>query len=358
LAERRASLDRFVDAAEFADSALAFFRAQCETIPGYGRYARHLGRGPEQVNDWRDIPPAPVSAFRSHDLSAAILGREEVTFETSGTTISGPGRVRLQDTSMYWTTLCSGFSLHILPDDATLHAVVFGPRRAEAPRSSLWFMADVVARSLCEGATWIVEGGDPLWERADAELNRSVSEKCPVLLFGTTLLFLAYFERCEREGIRFELPKGSRAMDTGGAKATGTEIRREEVKAAFRRVLGIPPTHVVNEYGMTEMGSQFYEDTLRAHHKRRTARSGFTIEPWVRTRVFDPRTMRECEPGKPGILVHYDLANIEIPFAIQTEDVGSIRDGRLFLEGRLPEAERRGCSLPFEKFVEQERKRS
>jgi hypothetical protein len=108
----------------------------------------------------------------------------------------------------------------------------------------------------------------------------------------------------------------------------------------------------VNEYGMTEMGSQFYEDHLRALHRGRPAKPGFTIAPWVRTRVFDPQTMRECAPGKSGYLVHYDLTNREIPLAIQTEDVGSVRDGRLTLQGRLPEAERRGCSLPFEKFID------
>ena len=47
--------------------------------------------------------------------------------------------------------------------------------------------------------------------------------------------------------------------------------------------------------------------------------------------------------------------NLEIPLAIQTEDVGQVAAGRLHLEGRLPEAERRGCSLPFERFVERER---
>ena len=339
----------------FPEHALLLFKRQCYTIPEYGRYARHLGRGPEHVRDWREIPPVPVSAFRSHDLSAATPGTEIVTFETSGTTISRPGRVRLRDTLWYQTSLSLGFSRHVLPDDTTLYAVVFGPARSEAPRSSLWFMAHVVTQYGARG-TWVVANGEPRWERADAELNRSVSENRPVLLFGTTLLFQAYFERCDREGIRFELPEGSRAMDTGGAKGTGIEIRRDDVKGAFQRVLGIPPTHLVNEYGMTEMGSQFYEDTLRAHHERRPARPGLGIEPWVRTRVLDPETMLECDPGKSGLLVHYDMASVEIPLAIQTEDVGNVRDGRLTLEGRLPEAERRGCSLPFEKFVALERR--
>ena len=355
LAEQRASLDRFARDEEFSESALSTFRAQCDVNPEYGRYARHLGRGPEQVSDWRDIPPVPVSAFRSHDLSSAIHGREEVIFETSGTTISRPGRVRLQNTFMYSTVLRAGFAAHLLPDGGDLSAVVFGPTWTEAPRSSLWFMADVVARSLCAGATWVVERGEPRWERADADLERATRERRAVLLFGTTLLFQAYFERCDRESVRFQLPHGSRAMDTGGAKGTGIEIRRDDVRASFHRVLGIPSTHLVNEYGMTEMGSQFYEDTLRARCRRRAVRPGFTIEPWVRTRVFDPHTMRECDPGEPGVLVHYDLANVEIPLAIQTEDVGAVRDGRLELKGRLPEAERRGCSLPFERFLEQER---
>jgi hypothetical protein len=344
--------DADTDDIQFSNSALSLFRTQCRSIPEYGRYARHLGRGPEQVLHWKDIPPVPVSAFRSHDLSEAWPGTERVTFETSGTTISRPGRIRLSDTNGYESSLRMSFEAHLLADGARLPIIVFGPTREEAPRSSLWFMADVVARSLCDGATWVVESGEPRWDRADEELRRAVWGKRPVLLLGTSLLFLAYFERCDREGIRFELPEGSRAMDTGGAKATGREIRREDVKAAFERVLAIPSTHLVNEYGMTEMGSQFYEDHLRALHRGRPAKPGFTIAPWVRTRVFDPRTTRECAPGESGYLVHYDLTNREIPLAIQTEDVGNVLAGRLTHQGRLPEAERRGCSLPFEKFID------
>jgi hypothetical protein len=341
----------------FADLALRSFRLQCESIPEYGAYARHMGAGPDGVRDWREIPAVPASAFRSHDLSARSEGDEAVTFETSGTTISLPGRVRLRSTELYEASLSRNFARHLLPDRAALQAIIFGPPRSEAQQSSLWFMADHVARELCAGATWIVEGGEPRWERADEELARSVAERRPVLLLGTTLLFHAYFARCAREGVRFALPAGSRAMDTGGAKGTRVEIRRDEVEAAFARVLAIPPSHVVNEYGMAEMGSQFYQDTLLATKERRRARPGFVIPPWVRTRVLDPETMRERPRGVPGLLVHYDLANLEIPLAIQTEDVGARAESRLTLEGRLPEAERRGCSLPFERFLERERER-
>ena len=340
---------------DFSIEAIRTFVFQQDVIPDYGAYARHLGLETRDCRLWKDIPAVPVSAFRSHDLSASPSEGETTTFETSGTTISRPGRVRLTDTSIYEASVSRNFVRHLLSDGARLHAVIFGPAKAEAPHSSLWFMADHLVRELCAGGTWVVQGGEPNWKRADEEFERAQAGGQPLLLFGTTLLFQAWFERCDREGIRFQLPRGSRAMDTGGSKGAAFDISRETVQDSFERVLGIPATHAVNEYGMAEMGSQFYGDSLLAAHEGRAPCPGFAIPPWVRTRVLDPETMRDVPEGKSGVLVHYDLANLEIPLAIQTEDVGSVAAGRLRLEGRLPEAERRGCSLPFERFVERER---
>ena len=338
----------------FADLALRSFWLQCQAIPAYGAYARHVGRAPEQVRDWRDIPPAPASAFKTHDLSAAPEGAG-ILFETSGTTISQPGRVRLSSTDLYETSLLENFAEHLLPDGAMLDAVVFGPTRAAAPHSSLWFMVDRVVSFFCGGAAWGVAGGEPNWDWLDAALEQASAEGEPVLLLGTTLLLHAYFERCDRRGIRFPLPRGSRAMDTGGAKGIRIALERAAIEADFARVLGISATHLVNEYGMAEMGSQFYDDSYLATHERRAIRPGKRIPPWVRTRVLDPETMGEVADGVSGVLVHYDLANLEIPLAIQTEDLGARQGDRLLIEGRLPEAERRGCSLPFERFAERER---
>ena len=349
----------------FSDLALRSFRVQCEAIPAYGAYARHLGRGPDEVHDWREIPPVPASAFKEHGLSAAPGGSSDpvtpappgAVFETSGTTITRPGRVLLTSTRLYEASLLTSFARHLLPSGERLQAIIFGPTRAESPHSSLWFMADRIAATLCDAPSWIVEQGEPRWERADADLARACAERRPVLLLGTTLLFHAYFERCDRKRLRAALPPGSRAMDTGGAKGTRVELRRDDIAASFLRVLGIPRTHLVNEYGMAELGSQFYEDTLLSSHERRAARPGFGMPPWVRTRVLDPESMREVPEGRPGLLVHYDLANLEVPLTIQTEDLGARFGSRLLLEGRLPEAERRGCSLPFEQFLERERVR-
>jgi hypothetical protein len=221
-------------------------------------------------------------------------------------------------------------------------------------------MADRVARQLARPGRdadspprtlWIVRDGTPRWDLADQALGRAASQGTPLLLLGTTLLFMAYFERLAASGRRLALPDGSRAMDTGGAKGLRSEFSRAEVETAFALHLGVPPSHLVNEYGMAELGSQFYDDRLRAAHEGRSPRAGKQIPPWVRTRVLDPETMAELPEGRPGILVHYDLANLELPLAIQTEDLGARVADRLLLEGRLPGSDLRGCSLQFEQFV-------
>ena len=337
--------------------AIPLFQRQASCISPFAAYLRYLDVDPERITDWRDIPPVPASAFKSHDLSAAppeVDGRPGspgVVFETSGTSVSRPGRVRLSDTGLYEASLLSSFERHLLPDGARLRAIVFGPTRDDAPRSSLWFMVDRVAREFATGTIHVMHENAPRWETADEQLARAATEDEPVLLLGTTLFFMAYFERLATLGRSIVLPKGSRAMDTGGAKGLHAEFAPDTVAAAFERFLAIPRSHVVNEYGMAELGSQFYDDTLLAHHEGREPSPGKRIPPWVRTRVLDPETMQEVAEGEPGLLVHYDLANLEIPLAIQTEDIGRRTGDSLQLQGRLIGAEPRGCSLTFERFL-------
>ncbi|MGE5177810.1 MAG: hypothetical protein ACM3PF_01815 [Bacteroidota bacterium] len=334
---------------------LRSFRAQVASIPPYAAYVRHLGVDPARVARWQEIPPVPCSAFKSHDLSAAPEGAGGVTFETSGTTISQPGRVHLSDTALYEVSLLRNFERHLLSDGVRLRTIVFGPSGTDAPHSSLWFMVDRAVREFGLEASYIVQHGDPRWKAADDAIRLAMEKREPLLLLGTTLLFMAWFERLRILDRAFQLPAGSRAMDTGGAKGQISEFTRAEVEEAFQRHLRIPASHVVNEYGMAEMGSQFYDDALLAAHERREPIPGKHIPPWVRTRVLDPESMEELGEGETGVLVHYDLANLEVPLAIQTEDVGRRLGNRLILEGRLLGAEARGCSLSFEEFLRRER---
>jgi hypothetical protein len=116
---------------------------------------------------------------------------------------------------------------------------------------------------------------------------------------------------------------------------------------------------MVNEYGMTELLSQFYEPVFRVGGAARADLGSAPLEnrrhvgpPWVRTRVLDPETLEPCAPGAPGLLCHLDLANAGSVAAVLTADLGVADEGGFRVLGRAPGAEPRGCSLALEELLE------
>jgi acyl-CoA synthetase (AMP-forming)/AMP-acid ligase II len=231
------------------------------------------------------------------------------------------------------------------------------PSEAELPDSSLAFMIARAAETLAEGP--VLEAMFPRtgldFDALRAGFETAAARGEPLLLLGTAFAFVHLLDRCEREGIAFVLPEGSRIMDTGGFKGRSREVARGELLAAYRERLGIPETHVVSEYGMTELCSQFYEPVLADRISGNRAADGgrvFVGPPWVRTRVLDPETLAELRPGEPGLLCHFDLANAWTVSAVLTEDLG-VAAGRGFrVLGRARGAELRGCSLAAEAILE------
>jgi hypothetical protein len=113
---------------------------------------------------------------------------------------------------------------------------------------------------------------------------------------------------------------------------------------------------------MTELASQIYDRLTPGT----TSVGRMKLPPhWVRTTVVEPRRhgARSSEPvgeGEVGLLRHVDLANVERPIAIQSEDLGravaasvdgALRRGFEIL-GRARGAEPRGCSLTADDLVE------
>ncbi|MFN8559346.1 MAG: hypothetical protein U0531_19080 [Dehalococcoidia bacterium] len=120
----------------------------------------------------------------------------------------------------------------------------------------------------------------------------------------------------------------------------------------------MPDDHVVNEYGMTEMTSQFYDDALRraalglpAGPRRKAS------PPWVRTLVVDPFTMTPARFGRTGVLCHFDLGNLDSVMALQTADLGVADEMGFEILGRAAGAEARGCSLAVEELLDAQRRR-
>ena len=168
---------------------------------------------------------------------------------------------------------------------------------------------------------------------------------------GVMISYVHFLDWCAEHGRRWHLPPGSRLMDTGGSKGRVREIARDELYGLYGEVFGLPTTACVNEYGMTELGSQFYDGTLRSAYQREWQPRRKVVPPWVRTLVVDPASLAPVPPGQIGLLRHYDLANLHSVMAVQTEDLGVVVGDGFEVLGRASGAELRGCSLAVEDLL-------
>ncbi len=346
----------FIDApdpARFREIALALFRFQYEGNSPYRRFCDRRGRTPANVTDWVDIPAVPVAAFKRAELVVAGLP-EGAVFVTSGTTEGSErrGRHHVPVPSIYRAAALAHFERCVLPDGARPRFQVLAPSLAEQPHSSLCQMIEWLAESFASGPPeYFVVGGDLRVEALEQRLRECEPTRVPTLLIGVTNAFIRFVDRCQASGIRFRLPYGSRIVDTGGAKGASRTLSRNGLLRAFWDYFGVPGYYVANEYGMTEMCSQFYDDSIQNHFAGRKRDRAKLAPPWVRTQLVSPQTLEPVARGERGLLRHFDLANVGSVAALQTEDVG-IEIGEGFeVVGRARGAEARGCALLLEQVA-------
>jgi len=357
----------------FAELALEVFDFQCANNPVYRAHCEHQ---PAPVRSWKAIPPVPTSAFKDFPIACFPLHEAVAEFHTSGTTHEKAGKHYFKTLELYEAAIRPNFEQHLLVGQASrlslddnqrldndrrpfdrlrvpsnvegdacptsLPVLALTPSPAAAPHSSLAHMLGVVGGSDCE---FFVEQDTLLLERLTHRLCEMQWANQPVLLLGTAFAFVHLFDHLGNT--RFELPEGSRAMETGGFKGRSRAVTKPELYQLFTRQLGIPAHRIVNEYGMTELSTQFYDATLR--HGNPTDHKD--VPPWSRILIMDPRTGQEAPLGERGLIRVFDLANLWSSQCIQTEDLGLAHaDGTFEVLGRVANAEVRGCSLNAESF--------
>lgn len=350
IAVMEAGVDAPLPDPDFDGLARRIFEYQCARNPVYAGFCASRGVRPGTWLSWRDLPPVPARAFREPGLVRA--GTAEAVFRTSGTTGGGAARGEhyVPDLSLYHASLLPNFEAHLLPDGARPPMISLIPSAREVPDSSLSHMIGVVEDRLARETRYFVGAAGQLDEAGlSATLHEAETGGEPVLVVGTTFALVHLLDRLAAGNTRFRLPAGSRIMETGGFKGRTRTVRRQELYETLERRLGVPPHRIVNEYGMTELLSQFYEPVLTGGPRLHRA------PPWMRTRVLDPATLQALPAGREGLLCHFDLANMGSVCCLLTEDIGvepPEAEGSGFrVLGRNPGAEPRGCSLAMDALM-------
>jgi hypothetical protein len=345
----RAGGERPLPDEEFDTLARGVFAHQFACNTPYRLYCERRELTPESVGHWTEIPAVPTDAFKAAALVCGDPAEARTVFRTSGTT-QGAGRRgehHFPELSLYDAALRAGFAAHLLPDEARPRILSLVPPPREAPDSSLSHMVGEVIRAFgADGSGYFVGPGGIDHEALAATLRRAEEAGAPVCLLGTSFAYVHWLDHLASSGERFSLPEGSRLMDTGGFKGRSREVAREELYAAFGERLRVGEAWCVNEYGMTEMSSQFY-DAVAGRPTPRLHRG----PPWVRTRAVDPETLEPLPGGEVGVLRHWDLANLHSVVAVQTADLGTVEPEGFRVLGRARGAEARGCSLAMDQLL-------
>jgi hypothetical protein len=361
IGERVGAFIRDARSDEFERIALDVFAYQYEHVPPYRAFCDRRGQTPSDARSWREIPAVPAEAFAEVAFHSSP---SDLVFETSGTTRGGGGRGEhhVADPGLYVLSLLTAFRRFVLPDRDRIRMLSLVPSVDEEPRSSLSYMA----------CTLLAECGDSesrtythahrvLFGAFFAALERSSALGEPVLLFGTTSAFVNVLRTATDAGLRCLLPQGSRLVDTGGHKGKDQPFDDGELVRLYGEVFGIPSWACANEYGMTELLSQMYNDDLRcvlagersprpaAAGSERGVRREVKYAPhWIRPRILDPGTLAEAEEG---ILAYVDLANVHSVQAIATADLGRRTASGFVLLGRRSGAGARGCSIAMDEWL-------
>ncbi|MDT8862902.1 long-chain fatty acid--CoA ligase [Alkalihalobacillus sp. MEB130] len=339
-------------AEEFNKQAIAVFQFQYEHNQTFRKFCRKRRVSPRTVKHFTDIPPVPIDAFKFTTLSSHSIEEAEAVFMTSGTTNPEKrGKNYHRDLEIYDLSMKTFFKPTIIPDVEQIKMLVLFPEEEAMPNSSLAHYLHIAKETFgTEDSLYMFSEHDFQVEKLITELKQAEKRDEPILLIGATFSFIHLLDECHTRGIHFTLPPKSRVMDTGGAKGRSREMDPGELKKELSRLFTLPLELCLNMYGMTELSSQMYDGNLVLD--KCDFIDPVKISPhWVTTMVVDIDTMQEKPEGEKGVIVHYDLANVNSVMAILTEDIG-VKSGNGFrLLGRAEGAEAKGCSLAVEQFL-------
>ncbi|MGA2751201.1 MAG: long-chain fatty acid--CoA ligase [Verrucomicrobiota bacterium] len=326
---------------QFQPLALALFSLQRETVPIYREFCQARNIAPDAVGHWSRIPALPTTAFKEFEVSSIPPAARTRVFHSSTTTGQTPSRHfhHAESLAVYEASLLPWFERSFFgAHNPPMKLIFLTPE--DAPHSSLVQMFKTVRRHCAtpDSAFTGTLAPDGSWsldlERTVAPLREAAGENHPLGLLGTAFSFVHLLDHLNAAGKRFLLPKGSRVMETGGYKGRSRELPKSKLRQLLTRLLNVPASAIVTEYGMCELSSQAYE------------RDGvFHFPPWARAQVISPESGAEVALGETGLLRVFDLANIWSVMALQTEDLAVRRVDGFELVGRTTGAQPRGCSL-------------
>ncbi len=332
-----------------------------EKCQEYRRMMKVAGFTVDEVNkidgeqfSYEDVPFLPVRLFK--ELSLKSVGQEEVvkTMTSSGTTGQMVSKIYLDrvtsaNQQKVMVKIVSDFTgaarmpmLIIDCPSVVQNRQMFSARGAGILGFSM-FARDKVYALRDEDMSLDVNAVMEFLRKHEGE---------KIFLFGFTFMIWQYFYRelvrLKGQGIVFDLSGGILIHGGGWKKLAGEAVSPLDFKKKLKDICGLKRVH--DYYGMVEQTGCIYMECECGY---------LHASVFSDVIVRNPKNFAVCRAGEKGILEVISSIPESYPgHCLLTEDVGEIigeddcpcgRKGKYFkIEGRLQNAEIRGCSDTFE----------
>lgn len=331
----------------FNEMALLLFDLQFQHNEPFSKFARTRGKTPRTVKHWSEVPAVPINAFKVLDLTCCAPEDAAAVFMTSGTTRKDQrGKSHHASLEVYDASMRRNFATRVMRGDETVSMGLLFPTPEMMPNSSLAHYLDLAMRTFGSAESENFMGRDGIdMPRLVAALERAEATGAPYALLGASFSLVHAVDALQARNCRFQLPPGSRILDTGGFKGQSRELEPDAFYDALGEVFGVAREDCIGMYGMTELSTQFYDN---GNAECPAPKSG---PHWIRSRVVNPLTAQPVPQGEVGVLLHTDLAHYNIVTSILTEDAAIATEDGFLLLGRVQGAEAVGCSIAVDTFL-------
>ncbi len=339
----------FLEDDTFESLAIDIAKFQFDYSPGF---ARLIGSGSFGLTELEQIPALPTDAFRYARVAVHPPELDAVVYRTSGTTAS-PGRHPVRDLSTKERLALLQARESLFVGQTRGVVVAFAEVPNDPITSSLshmmsLFMREFDGRRLTPDPTgaafdprsetrWLLGRTGVRLEDLHRAAKIAVVRSEPLFILSTSFALLSVLE--ELDGAKVRTPSRTTLMITGGFKGRTTSVDEKGLRQMACDALSIEPSRIIGEYGMTELGSQLFENPQSGR---------YVAPPWLRVRAVDPVSHQPVPAGASGLAHFLDLCNIDSCISVLTQDLIVMHDDEIELLGRAPRSIPRGCSLPYE----------
>ncbi|MCJ7616762.1 MAG: hypothetical protein MUO43_09530 [Desulfobacterales bacterium] len=314
------------DEDQFNQLALRQFELQYHTSEHYREYCKRKNISPETITNWEEIPAIPSFAFSDFVLSLPVEKAQQIC-SASRTAVSKNGRQKISRDKRAVELINTANGLltkrFLFPDTEKMKIILMLPSPKMAPGMVMAMGLDQVRQGFgTPGSRFLISPLGLDIKRLISALRKADKTREPLALIGVAGGLIHFFDACEKEGIRFNLPKGSRICDVGRERGRLGECSKKEYFRKCRKTMGIEEDFCINILWTCESSTIYFDNALKNYFERAKKDRCKEMPPWTRTVVVDTGEFKRLSKGEVGLLRHYDLTNRVMAFAVQTAGLG------------------------------------